>query len=170
MRRVVARQRAGCEHGVGDANVVQPRQSPKNFHSGIEIDGIDDDGGIELLEGEIADGALDQVFERLFAEQRRRAHALERHVGMRDGEEILAAQVEGDFAQLGDAHAPRPRGADQRPDARPDDAGRPVTALEQRLKHAHVGDTLHAAAAQHEGERCVSFHSAIRLPGGLSSE
>src|SRR5207249_22102 len=103
-------------------------------------------------------------------EQGGRAHALERHVGMRDGEHLFALEAERDLAQLGDAHTAGPGGTDERADARPDDTGRPVAALEQRLEHAHVGEPLHPAAAQNEGERCVAFHSPIRLPGGLSPE
>jgi len=98
------------------------------------------------------------------------AEALERHVGVRDREDVLAPEAEGDLPEFGDPHPARPRGGDERAHARPDDAGRAVTALEQRLEHADMGEPLHPAAAQHEGERCVAFHGPIRLPAGLSSE
>src|SRR5438552_1494701 len=98
------------------------------------------------------------------------AKALERHVGRRDRADVLALEAERDLPELGDAHPAGPRGAHERAHARPDDAGRPVAALEQRLEHAHMGEPLDPAAAQNEGERCVAFHSPIRLPGGLSPE
>ena len=170
MRREVARQRAGGEDRVGDADIVESGQSPEHFHPGVQVYGVHDDGGIELLEGEVADGARDEVLERLPPEQRGGAHALERHVGMRDREDVLALEAERDLPELGDAHPAGPRGAHERAHARPDDAGRPVAALEQRLQHAYMGEPLHPAAAQNEGERCVAFHSPIRLPGGLSPE
>ena len=111
-----------------------------------------------------------EMLQRLAAEQGRRSHALERHVGVGDGEHVLALERERDLAQLRDPHPPGPCGSHERANAGPDDPGRPMTALEQRLQDADVGEPLHPAAAQYEGERCIAFHTTIPLPGGLSPE
>ena len=57
-----------------------------------------------------------------------------------------------------------PGGPDQGADARPDDVRRLVPVLHERLQHAHVGQALHAPAAQDECEACVEIHRARRLP------
>src|SRR5947209_9018541 len=90
--------------------------------------------------------------------------------GGSDGKHVYAPQAEGDLAQLGDPHPARPGSTDERAHARPDDPGGAMAALEERLNHADMGEPLHPAAAQYEGERCIAFHSLIRLPGGLSPE
>jgi hypothetical protein len=58
-----------------------------------------------------------------------------------------------------------PGGAHQRAYARADDLRRYEAALGERLQHADVGDALHAAAAQHEGESRLAVHVTRRLPG-----
>ena len=86
---------------------------------------------------------------------------------MRDREDIAPLQTQRDFAQLGDPHTAGPCGADQRADTGADDAAGTMAALEQRLEHAHMGEPLHAAAAQHEGVRCVSLHVVVPLACGV---
>ncbi len=120
---------------------------------------------VQLLEGDVADEPLEQGVERLAAEQGRGAHPLERHVGVRDGEDVLAAQRDGDLPQLGHAVPRRPGRADERAHARADDVGRQEPALREGLEHADVRQALHAAAAEDESESCVALHRDRRLPG-----
>src|SRR5204862_2548303 len=84
VRREIAGQRAGGKHGIGDAYVVESGQPPEHLHAGIQVYGVDNDRGVELREGEVADGPGDEVLQGLAAEQGRRPHALERHVGVGD--------------------------------------------------------------------------------------
>src|SRR3989440_353359 len=124
---------------------------------------------VQLLEGDVADEPLEQGVERLAAEQGGGAHPFERHVGVGDGEDVLAAQVDRDLAQLGDAVARRPRRADQRAHARADGLGGQEAALGESLEHADVREALHAAAAEDETEACAAVHEIAACPEGERS-
>src|SRR5437016_3113261 len=161
----VPRQRAGGEHGVLHRHLVEPVESPEDLHAGVQVHGVDDQTVAQVLEGDVADEAVQQGVERLAAEQGGGAHPLERHVGVRHREDILAHEADGDFMQLGDALPRGPGGAHQRAHARPDDLRRHEPTLGQCLQHADVGDAFHAPAAQHEGELGLIVHVTRRLPG-----
>src|SRR3989441_561028 len=168
-RRQEPGQRARRKHGVLHRHVVQALEAPEHLAPRIDVHRVDDQGIVQLLEGEIADQPLDQGVERLAAEQGGGAHPLERHVGVGDGEDVLAAQVDRDLAQLGDAVARRPRRADQRAHARADDLGRQQAALGESLEHADVREALHAAAAEDETEACAAVHETAACPEGERS-
>src|SRR5436305_2933297 len=121
---------------------------------------------VQLKNRDIADEALEQRVERLAPEQGGGAHPLERHVGVRDGEDVLAAQIDRDLAQLGDAVARRPGSADERTHARADDVRREEAALGESLEHPDVREAFHAAAAENETEACVTLQEIAACPEG----
>src|SRR5256884_184357 len=164
-RRQEPGERARREHGLAHRDLVQAFEAPEDLHPRVHVYGIDYDRMVQLLEGDVADEPLEQGVERLAAEQGRGAHPLERHVGVRDGEDVLAAQRDGDLPQLGYAVPRRPGRADERAHARADDVRRQEPALREGLQHADVRQALHAAAAEDKSESCVALHRDRRLPG-----
>ncbi len=169
VRRQVAGERAGGEHRVAHGDVVEPRQAPQHLHAGVDVDGVHDDGNVEVLEGRRPDEALDQVRQRLAAKQGGGAHALQGHVGMGDLKDILALQIDRDVLQLRDALPGGPGGTDQRPDAAAHDVGRLQAALQERLEHADVRESFHAAAPEDEGKASAGSHCLVPLDLGLES-
>src|SRR5881396_3308524 len=169
VRREEARQRARGEHRVRHAHLFEPRQAPEDLHRGVDVDGVHDQGPLQVLERAVAQQAVDEALQRLAPEQGRGPHALERHVEVGDDEHVLALERQRDLAQLGHALAGRPRGAHEGPYARAHDVRGREAALGERLEDADVGEPLHAAAAQHQCEAGFRLHENRPLARNVKS-
>lgn len=116
-----------------------------------------------LFRREPLDTLLEQGIEGFPAEQGGGAHALERHVGVRQHEYVLAAQIDRDLAQLGGIVTGGPGRAHESADTGADDARRDEAALSECLKHADMRKAFHAAAAKNETKARFFVHDSVPL-------
>jgi len=166
--REEAGQGARREDGVRHLHVREAGQAPEDLHAAVDLDRRDDEPPGQVGEGEVAEESAHEVVERLGAVQRGRAHPLERHVGVRDVEDVSAPQAEREIRDVADAVARRPRRGDERADAGADDLlGHPAVRLELR-EGPDVREAAQAAAAEHEREARRRRHRSLprrSMPG-----
>ena len=80
---------------VGDARVEQAGQAPHHLHAGVEIGGVDEEAALEIAEGDVADEARHQGFERLAPVERRGHQPPEGDVDPGHLEHVAAAHLQG---------------------------------------------------------------------------
>jgi len=141
-----AGQGAGGEYRVCYPDLPKTGKSPEHLGSGIELHCVDQEGTVQVFEGEVASQALNQVVERLPPVDRWRLHSLERHVHVSDLEDVPPLDPEAALGHLADWHPGSPRGGNQRTHAGSDHEAGDEAPLLQCPENSDMGQPFEAAA------------------------